>query len=47
MGDSSFNLSTVFATLAKTLPDHRVLICGAANGPMRRWMPASTASRVT
>ena len=26
MGDSGFNLSTVFSTLAQALPEHRVLV---------------------
>ena len=41
MGDSGFNLSTVFATLAKTLPDHRALIWRG-----REWTYAELDARV-
>lgn len=41
MGDSGFNLSTVFATLAKTLPDHRVLIWRG-----REWTYAEMDARI-
>jgi fatty-acyl-CoA synthase len=41
MDDSGFNLSTVFATLAKTLPDHRVLIWRD-----REWTYAQMDARV-
>jgi acyl-CoA synthetase (AMP-forming)/AMP-acid ligase II len=41
MGDSGFNLSTVFATLAKTLPDHRPVIWRG-----REWTYAEMDARV-
>ncbi len=41
MDDSGFNLSTVFATLAETLPDHRVLIWRG-----REWTYAQLDTRV-
>ncbi len=41
MDDSGFNLSTVFATLAETLPDHRALIWRG-----REWTYAQTDARV-
>jgi 3-oxocholest-4-en-26-oate---CoA ligase len=41
MGDSGFNLSTVFSTLAKTLPNHRVLIWRG-----REWTYAEMDARI-
>jgi 3-oxocholest-4-en-26-oate---CoA ligase len=41
MGDRGFNLSTVFATLAKTLPDHRAVIWRG-----REWTYAAMDARV-
>jgi 3-oxocholest-4-en-26-oate---CoA ligase len=41
MGDSGFNLSTVFGTVAKALPDHRVLIWRG-----REWTYAELDARV-
>jgi len=41
MGDSGFNLSTVFATLAKTLSDHRAVIWRG-----QEWTYAETDARV-
>ncbi|GBG38830.1 acyl-CoA synthetase [Mycobacterium montefiorense] len=41
MGDSGFNLSTVFSTLAQALPEHRVLFWRG-----RQWTYAETDARV-
>jgi fatty-acyl-CoA synthase len=41
MDDSGFNLSTVFSTLAKTIPDHRVVIWRG-----REWTYAAMNARV-
>ncbi len=41
MGDSGFNLSTVFSTLAKTLPNHRVLVWRG-----REWTYAEMDARI-
>jgi non-ribosomal peptide synthetase component E (peptide arylation enzyme) len=41
MGDGGFNLSTVFGTLAKTLPGHRALIWRG-----REWTYAEMDARI-
>ena len=41
MGDSGFNLSTVFSTLAQALPEHRVLVWRG-----REWTYAEMDTRV-